>query len=170
MHCLAISLDSDSNKILFEVGQKLSQRLHTSFIIENFHLTLLCANGGMECKNFIDEFKKEKFTFRHIYPLRWVVLEGKTTDFDYLVLEVYLPKKILNTINELRLKLCGQTTYEYKPHVSVIKAPKGALTPEIIQYLNTEYPNIKTLVSKNLIEFNHEYQIIKCSLIQQELK
>jgi hypothetical protein len=170
MHCLAISLDSDSNKVLFEIGQFLCKKLNTSLIIENFHLTLICANGAMECSSFIKEFKEEEFIFKRIYPIKWVILEGKTTDYDYLALEVFIPKKIVNSINNLRNKLCQNTNYEYKPHISIIKAAKGTLPLEIIGTLNEQFPSVQELSSKNLVQFNHNFEIIKSDCLSQLLK
>lgn len=168
MHCLAISLDSNSNKTLFEVGQFLCTELKASLIIENFHLTLICVKGSFECSAFMNEFKQEKFIFKRIYPMKWVILEGKNTNYDYIALEVFIPKKIVQAINKLRNQLCDKAAidFEYKPHISIVKAEKGTLNQDILDTLNQKYPRMNDLSSKNLVQFNHNFEIIQSASLE----
>lgn len=162
MHCLAYSLDSNSNKELFKIGTYLSKELDSSIIIENFHMTLICVQGGPECQQFINEYKKDTFIFRNIYPLEWKIFEGKLTDYDYLVLKVLIPKKIEQSLLKLRKELSGDhSILDFKPHISVIKIEKGKLKPDIIQKLNNEFKIIPTLKTKDLVQFDHNQNIVE---------
>lgn len=164
MYCLALSLDSSSNKNLFQIGSYICNYQKTSLLIEKFHLTLICLEKNEECDSFISDIKEDSFALKKIIPMRWEVLEGKMTDFDYLVLEVFLPKQILSNLNDVRKKYIHNKYFDLKPHISVVKGPKGSFSKELVQHLNEKYAMIPTCCAKELLHFENFIVVKKTDL------
>lgn len=168
MHCLALSLDSPSNQTLFKLGSYICSQQKTSFLIEKFHLTLICVDEDKNCSDFIKDIRDEKFVFSRITPIKWTVLEGRNTDFDYLAIEVYLPKKILNNINLIRKKYINKSYYDLRPHISVAKGPKGSFSKEFIKHINEKFSLISYFYAKELIHFTN-FEIVKKTALKELL-
>lgn len=163
MHCLAVSLDSRSNTLLHKIGKEVYAFQRMSMMIQKFHLTLFCVEDIIDCEKFLQEFQENKFLFEKMKPITWLVLEGKNTDYDYLAIEVSLPPKIKKEIIRLREKNDHDKLnhFELKPHISIVKAPKGSFPTELIDLLNKKYQQLPSFKTQDMLLFSKDFKIIK---------
>lgn len=168
MHCLAITLNKKSNEILHRIGKEIFNYQNSSLVIEKFHLTLFCVDNITQCATFLRAYQEKNFLFSRMKPLKFTVLPGTTTDYDYLVVEVSIPNKIKNSIIELRRKINPQTcAFDLKPHVSIARGPKGSFSTELVELINKKYHYLAALSVKELLLFSKDFELIKKTTLSE---
>lgn len=163
MHCLAVSLDSKSNTLLHKIGKEIYAYQRMSMMIQKFHLTLFCVEDITDCENFLQEFQENKFLFEKMRPVNWLILEGKNTDYDYLAIEVTIPPKVKKEIIRLREKNDSDKLnhFDLKPHISIVRAPKGTFPPELVELLNKKYRHLPSFKTQDVLLFSKDFKIVK---------
>lgn len=169
MHCLAITLDVKTNTLLNKIGKEIFTFQKLSMMIEKFHLTLLCVEDIKGCEIFINEYQENNFIFSRMKPMKWTVLEGKNTNFDYLTVEVLVPARIKKEIIRLRQKIDPNTSnhLDLKPHISVMRAPKGSFSGDLIDLLNKKYSHLPAFKTKDMLLFSNEFELVKKTRISE---
>lgn len=101
-------------------------------------------------------------------PIKFSVLPGTTTDYDYLVVEVDIPNKIKKSIIELRKDICPQNILlDLKPHVSIAKGPKGGFSSELIDLINKKYNYLSSFSVKELLLFSKDFELINKTRVSE---
>jgi hypothetical protein len=168
MECVALTLDSSSNSSLIDIGAFISNYNKTCLMIEKFHLTLMCSQSHDDCLELFNYFKESKDILKNLKPKRWIVMNGGNTDWQYLAIEIDLPKKFLEKINSLRKRLLNDKYFELLPHISVAQGEKGVFSANLLQELNKTFPKIPYLKIKNIVRFNSQHQIVRKISLSQD--
>lgn len=168
MECVALTLDSPSNSSLIDIGAFISNYNKTCLMIEKFHLTLMCSQSHEDCLELFNYFKESKDILKNLKPKRWIVLTGGNTDWQYLAIEIDLPKKFKDKIDSLRKKLLNEHYMELLPHISVAQGEKGVFSANLLKELNNMFPKIPCLKTKNIVRFNNKHQIVRKISLSQD--
>ena len=156
MYCLALELDTKTNRILFNEAQKFVKE-NKFYMINKFHFTLITLDNYPK-ENQINEVLN--LGFDDIYFGNMKELEGRNTAMNYLAINLILTKDMVKKIERYRKKYMEEDYFPLIPHISLLQTEDEFIQSDI-EELDRSFNKNQELGFKSLLVYGPDRNIIK---------